>query len=342
MERNNKPDISVIMPVYNTGIILRDTIDSILQQTFKNFELIIVDDGSIDVSKSICDDYAEKDLRVRVYHKKNGGISDARNFGITKSQGRYITFCDHDDIYMPDKLKVQYEAAETTGADVVAVGHVVSFDYKQKKEYYGSDVTCMTRLDVASNIFDIIDNFSLTIWDKLYRREHLINYMIFDTKYTKGQEDVCFNLNIYSKINSFIGIKIPLYRHIIRKGLSTSSQIHKETIMGMLDSISYFNNCVKQLNVNLIQHENEYINHFSKLVKCLFICAGSSSFSKNDFDYLKQNIFCLVSTNKYGEIRDNINKFIFFLFKNNNSIFLFIVCRCIAICKRSVNAVLPA
>lgn len=84
------PKVSVIVPVYNTGAILRGTLDSIINQTYKDFELILVDDGSKDESPKICDEYASKDLRIKVIHKANGGICDARNVGIAAAAGEYI------------------------------------------------------------------------------------------------------------------------------------------------------------------------------------------------------------------------------------------------------------
>lgn len=100
------PLISVIVPVYNVEKYLRQCIDSILAQTYKNFELILVDDGSKDKSGEICDEYAKKDPRIRVYHKKNGGASSARNYGLDNAKGEYISFCDSDDYVEPSWLSI--------------------------------------------------------------------------------------------------------------------------------------------------------------------------------------------------------------------------------------------
>lgn len=97
--------ISIIVPVYNTGEILRNTLDSILSQTFVDFEVILVDDGSKDESGRVCDEYASKDERFIVFHKENGGICDARNYGLSKCNGKYVAFCDHDDLFEPDLLE---------------------------------------------------------------------------------------------------------------------------------------------------------------------------------------------------------------------------------------------
>ena len=89
--------VSIIVPVYNVSHYLKDCITSILNQTFKDYELILVDDGSTDDCSKICDEYELKDKRIKVYHKKNGGLSDARNFGINHSECDYISFIDSDD-----------------------------------------------------------------------------------------------------------------------------------------------------------------------------------------------------------------------------------------------------
>ena len=91
------PKISVIVPVYNVEMFLRRCIDSILAQTFTDFELLLIDDGSKDKSGEICDEYATKDVRIRVFHKQNGGVSSARNVGLNHAIGEYICFCDADD-----------------------------------------------------------------------------------------------------------------------------------------------------------------------------------------------------------------------------------------------------
>lgn len=91
------PLISVIVPIYNAGNALSRCIDSILGQVFSDFELILVDDGSVDVSGQIADNYSANDSRIRVFHKENGGVASARNLGLDEAMGQWITFCDADD-----------------------------------------------------------------------------------------------------------------------------------------------------------------------------------------------------------------------------------------------------
>ena len=96
--KNQKSLVSIIMPVYNCGDRLRRSVDSILRQTYKNLQLILIDDGSKDDSPSICDQYAQKDSRVEVIHQRNAGVSAARNCGLEQTRGEYVAFVDADDM----------------------------------------------------------------------------------------------------------------------------------------------------------------------------------------------------------------------------------------------------
>lgn len=116
------PEISVIVPVYNVEKYLRQCIESIKMQTFENWELILVDDGSLDNSGSICDEYAQSDNRIKVVHKENGGVSTARNFGLAIAAGKYISFIDSDDYIVPKFFEIMLEKLLTYKADIVRCG----------------------------------------------------------------------------------------------------------------------------------------------------------------------------------------------------------------------------
>ena len=115
----NKIKVSVIMPVYNSGEYLQTAVDSILSQSLKDIELILVDDGSTDGSSEKCDEYAKKDKRVVVIHQKNGGICNARNAALNIARGEYIGFSDHDDEYLPGLLEDNYKLCITQNLDFV-------------------------------------------------------------------------------------------------------------------------------------------------------------------------------------------------------------------------------
>ena len=108
----DSPIISVIVPVYNVEQYLPHCIDSILTQTFTDFEVLLIDDGSTDNSGRICDEYAKKDNRIRVFHKENGGVSSARNVGLDNAEGEFLGFVDGDDILSPVYLMILLKALE--------------------------------------------------------------------------------------------------------------------------------------------------------------------------------------------------------------------------------------
>lgn len=164
--------VSVIIPVYGVESYLIKCIESICGQSYKNLEIILVDDGGIDSCPMICDQYAEKDSRIQVIHKKNGGLSDARNAGLEIHKGRYIFFVDGDDLIHPDTIKDLLNIAEKEEADIVECGFFI-VDEKDidifidarsdgQIERYGHD-------EAVEKILDY--QFKIMAWNKLYRSE---------------------------------------------------------------------------------------------------------------------------------------------------------------------------
>ena len=115
--------ISIIVPVYNTSMYLKECVESILNQTYSKIEVVIVDDGSTDNSLAICKEYRDKDKRVRIFHKENSGVSSARNLGLRMAEGDYISFCDSDDVVKPDLYWTLLQKLKDTGADRVCGGY---------------------------------------------------------------------------------------------------------------------------------------------------------------------------------------------------------------------------
>lgn len=126
------PLISVIVPVYNSEDTLNRCVDSILNQTFYDWELLLIDDGSTDLSGELCDEYASKDQRIKVFHKKNGGVSSARNVGLVNAVGKYIVFCDSDDWVYPSWLN-NFELESQSDYDFISQG------FEASKSIFGDD-----------------------------------------------------------------------------------------------------------------------------------------------------------------------------------------------------------
>lgn len=233
MDKKNVPKVSVIVPVYNSEEYLPETIDSILNQTFEDFELILIDDGSKDSSGTICDLYADKDSRVRVIHKENGGICSARNAGLKIARGEYLAFCDNDDKYLPNLLKDNYELAKEHNADIVR--------FKRKRIAYidGRRIVTTTSAyrfavlrgeKIAENYLNM-SGMSITIWNGLYRRSVLVeNKIRFPEWMRYGQEDAWFNFCYYENANCIVMNPNVYYYWIQRDCHSTSSKFHKNLL----------------------------------------------------------------------------------------------------------------
>lgn len=167
--------ISVIVPVYNVEEYLRRCVDSILSQTYVDFEMILVNDGSRDSSGRICDDYAELDSRIRVIHKANGGIGSARNAGLEIAKGEYISFLDSDDWIEPDFFEVLLNLLLKYDADISQVFFIQETRTKQDRDFAvvrKKDAQVYDGRDVMGNLFGRLTGFRTTVvWNKLYRRE---------------------------------------------------------------------------------------------------------------------------------------------------------------------------
>ena len=168
MSENKSPLVSVIVPVYNAERYLHKCIDSILSQTMSDFELLLVDDGSNDASGNICDDYAEKDARVRVFHKANGGVSSARNTGLDNAAGEWVTFCDADDWVGNVHLIHMLSHADDRTDIVISYATICDKDgmYKESYPEYKLDKNSFERLFTESDM-----HWHTSPWAKLYRKK---------------------------------------------------------------------------------------------------------------------------------------------------------------------------
>lgn len=216
MEINYK--ISIIVPIYNTGIYLKKCIDSLLNQTLQDIEIILIDDGSTDESKDICDEYAKRDNRVSVIHKKNEGVSIARNTGIKKAKGNYIGFIDSDDWIESNMYQNMYNYAKDYNADIVFCDAVTVYDNKQ------SEIDTFTLLEKSRLITkDNIDSSLLaqiagSACRGLYKRELFQENDIRFPVNLKFSEDRIFNLYAIGYSNKIFYDKTVYYNRYIRLG----------------------------------------------------------------------------------------------------------------------------
>lgn len=237
MNRVDTPFLSIVVPVYNVEKYIHQCIDSILKQDFKDYELIIVDDGSPDNCPQICDEYSRKDARITVIHKENGGVSNARNTGIEHSNGKYIYFVDSDDWLEPYSLKKLCDIALVTNADVVFTDCIERFESGKEnrvflfsKSFTTSDKNLISQIQKAvlchkKNPFFVqgADNAYPAPWSKLIKREIVISNSIRFDPYVKGvYDDGLFTEEVLEHTNSVSYSKVCTYNYRIL----TSSIVH--------------------------------------------------------------------------------------------------------------------
>lgn len=321
------PTVSIIMPVYNTGEILRTTIESVLAQTFKDFELLLIDDGSKDISAKICDEYAVKDSRIRIFHKKNGGICDARNFGLSYAKGNYITFCDHDDEYLKNYLECLINTAILNNADLVRCNYITQYDNgKQIKSEFES--LYLSEKEITNNFIHLYqNNYFNTVWCVLYKKE-TINGILFDTKFKYGGEDFNFNMRLITKLHKVITITDILYIHYFRQTLSTSAKFHKDNIKIGYYSFLLFSDIVQQYNL-AEKYQNEYFSTFYTDVLSIL---GATSRSNASYSEIVSTINLMKKRTKEVSTEPNIiplsafkrhQVFIFYCFSKLHLTYLF-------------------
>ena len=172
------PAISIIVPIYNMEHLMRRCIDSLLAQTFTDYELLLIDDGSTDGSWGICQEYAHKDTRISIYHKENGGLSDARNYGLGKAVGKYTIFADPDDWVSPEGLDSLYAKAEREQADMTMCDLYREDAYS--RHYVSQRPRSLKAQGVLKELFGNIQGYT---WNKLIRRDV---YERFGIAYPKG------------------------------------------------------------------------------------------------------------------------------------------------------------
>lgn len=198
--RTQKTMISVIVPIYNVAAYLEACIESICNQTYKDIEIILVDDGSTDGCYEICERYRGRDSRIRVIHKENGGLVSARKAGMRIARGQYIAFVDGDDWIEPDMYERMYRTMSEQDVDIVMCGHYENTGTVRKEVYHGIQEKKYGKEELLREIYPymVVDErffdcpISLFIWDKLFRRECLEkNLLSVDERITMGEDAAC-------------------------------------------------------------------------------------------------------------------------------------------------------
>lgn len=263
-----KPAISIIIPIYNVEDYLSVCIDSVLAQTFSDFELILVNDGSTDSSGDICDRYEELDSRITVIHKNNRGVSSARNKGLEVSSGNYIAFVDPDDSIHCNMYEVLFKSAIKHKADIV-ICPIKTIDTVNNKTSI-SQIWEMANVSLDKDVIDKyiipeilqIRNYSLvSCVNKLYKKSMITGFtMRFDEHKSHG-EDARFNFQLLTLVGNIVYVKQPLYNYYLYKRNSLSEVFRADLYDYVLDNKNFLIDISKRYNLEV--HINKIRSHFS-------------------------------------------------------------------------------
>lgn len=237
------PRVSVIVPVYNVEKYLHRCVDSILAQTFTDFELILVDDGSMDYSGMICDEYAKKDRRVHVIHQSNKGVACARNTALDQVKGEYIAFCDSDDSWEPFLLSVVYQEAKKHHADCVPFNYTMIKEDRIIKEpnFWPGQFNLEDDNERINYIINVLLKYKqgYEVWDRLFRKEIIENNNIrFCTKCGNFGEDLGFTLKYMCYAKRVYCSNQRCYNYFVNEG-SIMDQSKSKIRLNDLNEVCY-------------------------------------------------------------------------------------------------------
>lgn len=338
------PVVSVIMPVYNAEKYVGAAIESILKQSFDDFELLLVDDGSSDESGKICDMYALLDSRVRVFHQANAGRCYARNKGIEVARGQYIAFSDDDDEYDYNLLEDNVSLALKYDADIVRFtrrrfiiknNKVKTVDVPKQT----GQVNILSGRDIYKNMF-YCRQVSFGVWSCLFKKNLLSSYNIkFDVNYRHGFEDHKFILESYYFVRTVVYNSRAYYNWYWRNGQSDSANIN----IGRLSVLGDLIATDKKLYIDKIKNCSDSDYWAYQCVVYILAVINHLVYAQPPLSYAQMKQFLFTLKNLLWENTDfKLSypllglkaKTILFLFYNNNYKILLAICRIALFLKR--------
>ncbi|RHR28695.1 glycosyltransferase family 2 protein [Clostridium sp. AF19-22AC] len=251
--------VSIVIPIYNVEKYIRECLDSVINQTYKDLEIILVDDGSPDQCPEICDEYATNDSRIRVIHKKNGGLSDARNAGIKSATGDYLMFVDSDDFIQDDMVEALLSACVEYNAQVAACGRYIYSDQMIQKKHCGK---CILKFSSEKALVELFkgDVLEEATWDKLYERS-LFDGIFFPVG--EVNEDLVTIPYVIERCNRVVHIGEPKYYYRYNPtGISKSQYTEKKSMV-----IS-----------NLRKIRNDFAHRSEELLEAIGVLEGRYSY----------------------------------------------------------------
>lgn len=261
--------ISILMPVYNSQEYLKNTVQGVINQSYKEWELILVDDGSKDNSKNICIELQKIDNRIRFVNKENTGVSDTRNIALDNAKGKYIAFIDSDDSVHKDYLKILLSSIEKSNGQLAVCG------FKERKISTNGQIEELSRVFYPKEVIaiedmkDLIMDFGNSgllnpLWNKLYSREIIEENNIRFKEEVETGEDFIFNLQYFRKINNICFSKGELYYYIRRNNNSITYQYIDNMYEKGLEIHNLLEDFLKDMN--FYNSKNKYILYGNHLM----------------------------------------------------------------------------
>ena len=292
-KREKNDLISVIVPVYNVEEYLKKCVDSIINQTYINLEIILVDDGSTDDSGKICDEYSKKDNRINVIHKENGGLSDARNAGIDIAKGKFLTFIDSDDFVENNYVELLYNTLVQYNADLSIASHKVIYDKtimdKSTNEEFCSD----SKLILEKILYD--DGVDLSAWGKLYKAK-----LFKKVRFPVGRlyEDAATTYKLIDLSNKIAVCSKLVYNYVIREK-SITNNTFSEKKMDLITSTKEMVDYIREKYPELEKACNRrlmysYLSTLSQLAK-----------TNDENKEIEQKLLDYIKENKKEVLKDN-------------------------------------
>ena len=289
------PTVSIIVPVYNAEATISRCIESIINQEYRDFELLLIDDGSIDSSGTICDRYAAEDSRIRLIHKENTGVSETRNMALDLACGTYLQFLDSDDWITPNATRLFVEEAERYHCDMVISDfyRVVGKRVAQKGDI--DDDCVLTQEEFSAHMLqNPADFYYGVLWNKLYRRDIVEKYHLRMNPEISWCEDFMFNLEYIRHAEVFYALQVPVYYYVKTKGsLASQGMSISKTIKMKLMVFEYYNNFYKH-----VLDEEDYEKNRLQVYRFLVDAAGDGAVPPSFFSGSK----------KLGEERNSVSQ----------------------------------
>ena len=249
--------VSIIVPVYNVEAYLDKCLDSLVNQTYSNIEIILVDDGSTDSSSQKCDNWRKKDKRIKVVHKENGGLSDARNKGISVSTGEYICFVDSDDYIDSKYVELLYNAIMKNKTNISQCGikYVDDAGKDMNDVGYNKDI-CLSGIEMLQDVYNGHYVENVVAWNRLYKREMIDNFL-FPKGRIHEDEYTTYKLLYFEKKVSIVKEKLYYYRQSNNSITRSSFKLRRlDIIDAYKEKIEFYNanDCPNLLMQNTVNY----------------------------------------------------------------------------------------